>query len=394
MSKEFQAAIKQLSAEKNLEESVIIQAVEQALATAYRKDYWNKDQEIEVEISWWNIESAVIYLIKEVTEEVLDDNYEINLKEARRIDPNVQIWDIIRIDVTPVWYGRIAAQAAKQVIHQKIQEAEKDSLFKKFKTREWEILYWVVSRVEWTNITLDIEKNMVNLWFKQQIPNENYFSWKRICVILDKVHKTIKWPSISISRSSPKLIEKLLEREIPEISDWDIDIMWIARDAWNRSKVAVKSNDNDIDPIWACVWSKWSRINVITEEIWGERIDMIEWSSNPAKLIARALQPAVISKVIIINDEEWTDDHWRFIKKRAAVFVEENQRAMAIWRKWQNIRLATDLTHYELDMYNIEELAAFEKKLAELKYKVISYEWEDNNKNEWWEDDSWNKKRR
>ena len=382
MSKEFIAAIKQICSEKNIEEEAVINAVEQALATAYRKDYWNKDQEIEVKLHWDSIESATVYIIKEVVNDVEDENYEISLKEAKKINPSVKYWDEIKMDVTPIWYGRIAAQSAKQVIHQKIQEAERQSIFEKFKNREWSILYWVINRVEWTNVTIDIEKNIVNIPYRHQIKWEEYYTWKRICVLLESVQKTAKWPNIIISRSSIKLVEKLLEKEIPEINDWDVQIMSIARDPWNRSKIAVKSNDTNIDPIWACVWSKWSRINIITEELGWERIDMLEWDENPAKLISKSLQPAKIAKVIIINETESEDSTWRRIKKRAAVFVEEDQRAMAIWKKWQNIRLATDLTWFELDMYNIEELPAFEKRLEELKHNAISYTLEEEDEEE------------
>ena len=392
MSKEFRAAVKQICTEKNIDEESVITAVEQALATAYRKDYWNRDQEIEVELPDSNIESATVYIIKEVVNDVEDENYEISLKEAAKINPNIEYWDEIRIDVTPIWYWRIAAQSAKQVIHQKIQEAERDSLFNKFKDREWEVLYWVINRVEWTNVTIEIEKNLVDLLYRNQIKWEDYYTWKRICVLLESVHKTSRWPSIIISRWSKKLIQKLLEKEIPEISDWDVKIMAIARDPWNRSKIAVRSTDDSIDPIWACVWSKWSRINIITDELWWERIDMIQWDENPARLIARTLQPAKIAKVIIVNEEEWADSSWRLIKKRAAVFVEEDQRAMAIWKRWQNIRLATDLTWFELDMYNLEELHIFEEKLAELKHNAISYSWDKDS--EQWELEEKKQKRR
>lgn len=384
MSKEFIAAIKQIAAEKNINEEAILEAVCAALATAYRKEHGNRDQEIEVKLNWDSIEWATVYIVKEVVKDIEDENFEISLKDAKKLDKNAKLWDELRIDVTPIWYWRIATQAAKQVMHQKIQEAERMSMFDKFKSREWNIIYGTINRVEWTNVIIDIEQNLVQLAYKNQVKQEQYFVWKRISLYLEKVHNTAKWPSIIISRSSPKLIEKLLEREIPEIMDWNIEIKSIARDPWNRTKIAVYSNNSDTDPIWACVWSKWSRINLITDELWWERIDMLEWDPNPAKFISRTLQPAKVAKVIIVNAEEWINSEWRFIKKRAAVFVEESQRAMAIWKKWQNIRLATELTWFELDMYNIEELWAFEIKLKELKHDTISYsndeEWEPEEK--------------
>jgi len=181
------------------------------------------------------------------------------------------------------------------------------------------------------------------------------------------VELTGKGPQLRISRTHAGLVRKLLELEIPEVRNGDVTIRAIARDAGFRSKVAVSSSDPRIDPIGACVGQKGVRIQAVMEEINGERVDMIEWSDDPIRLISTALQPASISAVIIVNDQERVDDAGRRIKKRAAVFVEEAQRPMAIGKKGQNIRLATELTGYELDMYNYEELPAFKAKLAELK---------------------------
>src|SRR3989338_8512550 len=207
----------------------------------------------------------------------------------------------------------------------------------------------------------------VSLPWKEQIPGEHYYTGKRLRVYLDKVELTGKGPQLRISRTHSNLVKKLLELEIPEIRNGDVQIMAIARDAGMRSKVAVKSNDPRIDPIGACVGQKGVRIQAVMEEINGERVDMIEWSDDPIKLISTALQPASISAVIIVNAESHADEDGRLVKKRAAVFVEEAQRPMAIGKKGQNIRLATELTGYELDMYNYEELPAFKAKLAELR---------------------------
>ena len=381
MNKEFMSAIKQLAAAKNIEEELIIEAVKNALATAYKKDYWNKEQEIEVELNWESIEASTVYLLKEVVEEVEDEDYEISVEDAQKMKPDAEEWDEIRLDVTPTWYWRVAAQAAKQVIMQKINEAEKNSVYEKFKWREDTVVYWQVSRIEWTYISVEIDWYLVPLWFKQRIKWEQYRPWQRLSFYLDKVEMAWKWPKIVISRTSKELLIKLLEREIPEIADWDIEIKAYARDAWNRSKLAVISHDSNIDPVWTCVWFKWARINNIIDELWWERIDIIEFEENPAKLIAKTLQPAKISKVIIINPENYVDEEtWKFIKKRAAIFVEEEERAMAIWKKWQNITLATWLTWFELDMYNNEELEAFESKLEELQQECDSYTFEEENK--------------
>ena len=370
MRSTFIAALNQLCAERNVKPDDVLEAVKQAIATAYRKDFGNKEQEIRV-ILREDQDMPSVLLVKEVVDEVLNENFEISLKDARKVKPDAEVGDEIEIDVTPVGYGRIAAQAAKQVIIQKLQEVEKKSLFEMFKDRENEILTASVTKVEPNWVTLEIEGMTVSLPWREQIPGEHYYTGKRIRVYLDTVELTGKGPQLRISRTHPNLVRKLLELEIPEIRNGDVAIMAIARDAGMRSKVAVKSNDPRIDPIGACVGQKGVRIQAVMEEINGERVDMIEWSDDPIKLISTALQPASISAVIIVNGEEHFDAEGRRIKKRAAVFVEEAQRPMAIGKKGQNIRLATQLSGFELDMYNYEELPAFKAKLAELKGEEV-----------------------
>src|SRR3989344_3135808 len=366
MRASFIAAINQLCAERNVKADDVLEAVRQAIATAYRKDYGNKEQEIRVVLRE-DQDMPSVLLIKEVVDDVMNENFEISQKDARRAKPDAEIGDEIEIDVTPVGYGRIAAQSAKQVIIQKLQESEKKSLFEMFKDRENELLTANVTKVEPNWVTLEVEGMTVSLPWKEQIPGEHYYTGKRLRVYLDKVELTGKGPQLRISRTHPYLVKKLLELEIPEVRNGDVEIMGIARDAGFRSKVAVKSNDPRIDPIGACVGQKGVRIQAVMEELNGERVDMIEWSEDAIKLISTALQPASISAVILVNDKEYLDDLGRRIKKRAAVFVEETQRPMAIGRKGQNIRLATELTGFELDMYNYDELPAFKAKLAQLR---------------------------
>jgi N utilization substance protein A len=366
MRASFIAAINQICAEKSVKPEQVLEAVKQAIATAYRKDFGNKEQEIRVELDEGK-DMPTILLVKEVVEDVENENFEISVKDARKVKSDAEVGDEITIDVTPVGYGRIAAQAAKQVILQKLQEAEKQSLYEMFKDRENELLTATVTKVEPNWVTLEIEGMAVSLPWREQIPGEHYYTGKRIRVYLDRVELTGKGPQLRISRTHPGLVRKLLELEIPEVRNGDVQIKAIARDAGFRSKVAVASTDPRIDPIGACVGQKGVRIQAVMEEINGERVDMIEWSDDPIKLISTSLQPASISAVIIVNSEERFDEQGRRIKKRAAVFVEEAQRPMAIGKKGQNIRLATELTGFELDMYNYEELPAFKAKLAELK---------------------------
>lgn len=367
MNSQFSAAINQICSEKNISKESVMTAIQAALVTAYRKDYGNKEQEVEIIFGEENTHPTV-FLIKEVVDEVENDNYEITLKEARKFKKDAEEGDEVKIDVTPVGYGRIAAQAAKQVIIQRIQEAEKEALYTMFKDREDQLLTAIVSRVEGSGVYLSIEKNTVLLTQANQISGEQYYVGKRLRVYLDKVKKTSKGPQLLISRTHKNLVLKLLEQEIPEIGDGEVEVVSIARDAGQRTKVAVRSVDSKIDAIGACVGQKGSRIQVIMDELNGERVDIIEYTEDDNEFIKKALQPAKISEIVVVNDAAWEDeDTGRIIKKRAAVFVEEDQRPMAVGRGGQNVRLASDLTDFELDMYNIEELPAFKEKLEELQ---------------------------
>lgn len=371
MRASFIAAINQICSEKNVSAEQVLEAVKLAIATAYRKDFGNKEQEIRVELQE-GADMPVILLVKEVVDDVENENFEISLADAKKIKSDVEVGDEITIDVTPPEYGRIAAQAAKQVILQKLQEAERQSLYEKFKDREHDLLTATVTKTDPNWVTLEIEGMTVSLPWREQIPGEHYYTGKRIRVYLDKVEFTGKGPQLRISRTHAGLVSKLLELEIPEVRNGDVEIKAIARDAGFRSKVAVLSKDPRIDPIGACVGQKGVRIQAVMEEINGERVDMLEWSEDPIRLISTALQPAAISAVIIVNDKEEVDEMGRRVKKRAAVFVEEAQRPMAIGKKGQNIRLATELSGYELDMYNYEELHPFKAKLAALRGEPVA----------------------
>ncbi|MFH1012708.1 MAG: transcription termination factor NusA [Candidatus Peregrinibacteria bacterium] len=360
MRPQFFAAINQICDEKNIPYERVMETVKAALATAYRKDFGNKEEEVEIVLNEGE-EFATVLLVKEVVKDVENPNIEISLEEAKKMKSDVQVGDEIKIDVTPMEYGRIAAQAAKQVILQRLQEAERESLYDMFKNRENEILSAQVMRVEGGTVHIQVEKHNVMLGPRDQIPNEKYYTGKRIKVYLDKVIATNKGPQLSISRTHPNLVVRLLEMEIPEIAEDEVKIKSIARDAGHRSKVAVWAEDEKIDPVGACIGQKGVRIQSVMDELNGERVDIIEWSKDPKEFIATALQPAKIAEVIIVNAGE--DPR---VKKRAAVFVEEEERPMAIGKKGQNVRLASDLTGYELDLYNLDQLPAFKKKLNEM----------------------------
>lgn len=363
----FIAALTQIAAEKNLSEDIVLDAVKSAISAAYRKDYGNKDQEIEV-ILRDDAQFASILQIKEVVDEVENENFEISLAEARKIKSAVELGDEIRIDVTPIEYGRIAAQSAKQVILQRLQEAERTALFQRFKTRQDSLLTATVSRVEGSHIFLDVEKTTVLLMPRDQIANEKLFPGRRIRVYLEKVQQTSKGPQLKVSRTHPRLIELLMNQEIPEIEHKEVQVRAVARDPGVRSKVAVSSEDSKVDPVGSCIGQRGTRIAPVMDELSGERVDVIEWSDDPTMLIARSLQPAKINNVVIVIPEEGVDPNTgRRVKKRAAVFVEEVERAMAVGKRGQNIRLASELTGFELDMYNAEEYEPFLAKLQEIQ---------------------------
>ncbi|MCT4591765.1 MAG: transcription termination factor NusA [Candidatus Gracilibacteria bacterium] len=366
MKAQFLAALNQICAEKNIPEDVAIQAVKTAIATAWRKDYGNKEQEIEVVLRD-DSDTPTILLIKEVVDEVENENFEISIKEAQKIKGDVEVGEEIKIDVTPLEFGRIAAQSAKQVILQKLSEAERSSLFQRFKDREDQLLTASVNRIEGSHVFLEIEKTTVLLHPKHQIPGEKYFPGKRMKVYLSRVEQTTRGPQLAVSRTSPRLVELLMSQEIPEIEHGEVRIVSISRDAGSRSKIAVTSDDSKIDPVGACIGQKGARIHPVMDEIGGERVDVIEWDEDSTKFIARALQPAKIRNVVIVTAEEAYDPEVkRKVKKRAAVFVDESERAIAVGKQGQNVRLASELVKYELDMYNAEEYEPFKEKLAQL----------------------------
>lgn len=344
MQTQFFAAINQLCDEKNIAKEKIIETIKSALRAAYRKDYGNKEQEIEVDL---DEKSGVttVYLVKEVVKEVEDEDTQISEKEAKKYDKKAKIGDTVRIDVTPTNYGRIAAQAAKQVVIQKIQDAEREVLYETFKDRENELINAIVHRVDGTNVYVNLDnKTTTNIPYEQQIPGEKYYSGQRIKLYLDKVIKTSKGPQLMISRTHSSLVKKLLELEIPEIKSDLVEIKSIARDPGVRCKVAVHSIDERIDPIGSCVGQKGVRVQNIMDELNGERIDIIQWSEDMENYIKTALAPAKTS-VIKLGKKE----------KRAKVYVQSDQRPLAIGKQGQNVRLASILTGWEIDILDISE---------------------------------------
>ncbi|MBU0981881.1 transcription termination factor NusA [Patescibacteria group bacterium] len=343
MHEQFMAAVRQLADEKNLPEDVVMDIVKAALRTAYRKDYGTKEQNIDVDIDP-KTEAVTIYVVKTVVDKVEDEETEMSLSDAKKVKKDIKIGEEIRMDVTPLTYGRIAAQSAKQVIIQRIQEAERDIMYDMFKDRENELINALIHRVEQNNVYVELGGINALLPVTEQIPTEQYYGGQRIKLYLDKVVKTTKGPQLLISRRHPKLVEKLMELEIPEVKAGTVQIKAVSREPGVRCKVAVHSTDEQVDPIGACVGQNGVRVQNVMQELAGERIDIIPWSENPKEFITEALKPAKISGIELDETE-----------KLAKVYVTQDQRALAIGKNGQNVRLASRLTDWEIDIMDADE---------------------------------------
>lgn len=344
MQSQFLAAINQLCDEKNLPKDVVMETVKAALRAAYRKDYGNRDQTVDVDLDEKS-GNITVFLLKDVVKKIEIPDQQMTVAEAKKFKKDPEVGDIIKIDVTPVGYGRIAAQSAKQVIIQRLQEAERELMYQTFKDRENELLNALVHRVERNIVYVDLDKVTTMLPPDQQIPGERYFGGQRIKIYLDKVIKTTKGPQLLISRTHPNLVKKLLELEIPEIKAGVVELKAIARLPGVRCKIAVSSNDPKVDPIGSCVGQKGVRVQNVTEELNGERIDVIQWFPDSEKFIQAALSPAKIFMIKIDGNQ-----------KRASVYVNQDQRPLAIGKQGQNVRLASTLSGFEIDILDVKDL--------------------------------------
>jgi N utilization substance protein A len=351
LNKQFMAAINQLCVEKNLPKEKVIEAVKAALRTAYRKDYGTKDMNVDVELDEETGDIRV-FQVKLIVDDILDPENELTLEQAKKYVKKPVLEEEIRIDVTPTGYGRIAAQSAKQVILQRIHEAEREVVYDNFKEREDELINAQVSKVDRGQVFLEIDRNTILFQPEDRVPREKYYTGQRIKVYLNKVVRTPKGPRLFISRKHPNLVKKLFEFEIPEMKTGVVLIKNVAREAGIRSKIAVASTDSKVDPIGACVGQKGVRIQNIIEELGGEMIDVVQWHEDSEKYIRQALAPAKISVVVLHKS-----------KKVADIYVETDQRPLAIGKHGQNVKLASELTGWEI---NIRDLAEYnEDKVKE-----------------------------
>jgi len=346
MKTEFMVALTQLSAEKHLPKEVVLSAIESALVSAYRKDAFVAGQDISAKINP-NTGEVKVYVRKTVVEKPADLLHEISVSEAQKIDRNAQLNDIISIESTPPNAGRIAAQTARQVILQRLHEAEHHAIFEEFTGKEGDIVTGMVQRINPEQIHIDLGKAEAILPVSEQVHNERYRIGQRLKVYVLEVTKAARGPQILVSRSHRNLLRRLFEMEIPEIYGGTIDIKSIAREAGYRSKAAVAARQEGIDPVGCCVGLRGIRIQNIVNELHGEKIDVVEWSDDPAVFIANALSPAQALNVEL-NQTENT----------AIVTVPDKQLSLAIGKEGQNARLAAKLTGWRIDIKSASVLEA------------------------------------
>jgi N utilization substance protein A len=370
MNEQLEQALAQIAEEKGISREEIIEMIEASLAAAFRKDFGEKDQNIEVEFQPETL-SAKVFDVKTVVAEVEDPQKEVDEAGAQALKKGAKVGDIIKTEITPkdgMNYGRIAAQTAKQVIVQKLREAERNVQFSDFKAKERTLQNGIIQRIEGDTVLVDLGRATGVLFPSEQIRGEKYSIGQRIKVLVLHVEPATRGPKITLSRSHPDMVRKMFELEVPEIYNGSVEIKAVAREAGSRSKIAVMSTQDGIDPIGSCVGQKGTRVQTVMAELGGEKIDIIEWSEDPVKFIANALSPAKILNVQL--DEE---------NKEAKIGVLEDQLSLAIGKAGQNVRLAARLTGWKIDIEgeNLgakpeeEEAAPTEDTEAELEPAVI-----------------------
>ncbi|MBU0580201.1 MAG: transcription termination factor NusA [Candidatus Margulisbacteria bacterium] len=337
----------QLEKERGISKQVLIEAISAALIAASRKKFGDTDN-LEVKIDEKTGETHV-FANKEVVDKVITPILEIKLEDAKKINKSAKLEDIVAVDVTPEDFGRIAAQTAKQVIIQRIREAEKSSVYDEFKDKEGQVVTGTVQRQEYKNYLINLGRIEALLIAHEQIPRESYSPRDRIKVYVVEVKKTSKGPQIIVSRTHPGLLKALFTLEVPEIQDGIIEIMGVASEAGFRSKVAVKSNDPDIGAVGTCVGHMGGRIQNIVKELGNEKIDIIEWDEDSKKYIQNALKPAKVAKIVLTEEKNEKEE----IGKVAKVIVAEDQLSLAIGKSGQNVRLAAKLTGWKVDVLTI-----------------------------------------
>jgi len=337
MNYEFIEALEQIAKEKGISKEILFEAIEAALISAYKKNF-NTAPNVKVHIDR-DFGQIKVFSCMEVVEEVQDLQQEITLEEARKHSSIYQLGDIVDIEVTPKNFGRIAAQTAKQVVIQRIREAEREIIFEEYVDREDDIITGIVQRTDQKNIIIDLGRTEAILAPTEQMPTEAYTQGDRIKTYVVEVKKTTKGPQIMVSRTHPGLLKRLFELEVPEIFDGTVEIRAVSREAGHRSKLSVYSSNEEVDPVGSCVGPKGARVQTIVNELKGEKIDIIKWSEDPKEYVSNSLSPAKVMSVEIKEDE-----------KVANVVVPDYQLSLAIGKEGQNARLAAKLTGWKIDI--------------------------------------------
>ena len=337
MSAELIMALEQIEKEKGISKEILIQAIEAALISAYKKNF-GSSQNVEVSIDRVN-GNVRVYTFKKIVEEITDPLAEMPVEQARMFGPDFEIGDMVEVEVTPRKFGRIAAQTAKQVVMQRIREAERELILEEYTNKEEDIVTGIISRYERKNVIVDLGKTEALLPLSEQIHNERYNQNERMKFYVINVKDSNKGPQIFVSRTHPGLVKRLFELEVPEVREGVVEIKTIAREPGSRTKIAIFSREENVDPVGACVGQRGSRIRAVVDELKGEMIDVIKWSSNIEEYISSSLSPAKVVKVDV-NEEE----------KAATVIVPDFQLSLAIGKEGQNARLAAKLTGWKIDI--------------------------------------------
>ena len=339
MNLEFIEAIDALAKEKHISKDVIFEAIESAVVSAYKKNFGTSHQNVRVEINQMTGE-ILAFMQMDVVEELEDEETQMTLEEAREIDDRYEIGDIIEFQVNPADFGRIAAQTAKQVVVQRIREAERGMIYDDFISRQGEIVTGRVERISNDTIFVNLGNTEGILSPNEQVKGEKYRVNDRIKVYIMDVRKTNKGPQVFLSRSHPGLVKRLFELEVPEIEDGTVEIKGIAREAGSRTKMAVYTEYENVDPVGSCVGTRGTRVQAIVDELNGEKVDIIPWSQDTDELIANVLSPAKVERVIVPDPDE----------KVAQVVVPDYQLSLAIGKEGQNVRLAARVSGWKIDI--------------------------------------------
>lgn len=361
MNAEFIEALGQLEKEKGISKDILIEAIEAALISGYKRNF-HSAQNVRVDIDRTSGRVRV-FARKNVVEDVLDPRLEISLDAAKEINPSFQLEDIVEIEVTPADFGRIAAQTAKQVVTQRIREAERSIIYQNFIEREDDIVTGVVQRADNRYYYIDLGRVEAILPHTETMPGERFKHGDRVKTYVTKVEKSTKGPQIFVSRTHPGLLKRLFELEVPEIFEGIVEIRSVAREAGLRSKIAVYSRDTNVDPVGACVGHKGVRVQTVVNELRGEKIDIVRWSEEMEEWIANALSPSKVTSVTVYEAE-----------KMARVIVPDHQLSLAIGKEGQNARLAAKLTNWKIDIKSESEAgSSFDELNAEDEFEPLEH---------------------